>query len=107
MNFGPDPVGDNKIIASENPADPSSWKWTSADKLFLKLVDEVHRRNMKIIVDYSWNHTGVMFWAWQDILKNQEKSVYKDWYEIKSFDNPATPENEFSYSGWANALVPS
>ncbi|HUM46797.1 MAG TPA: alpha-amylase family glycosyl hydrolase, partial [Chitinophagales bacterium] len=100
-NFGPDPLGDRKIIAGENPTDPSTWKWTAADKLFLKLVAEVHRRNMKIIMDYSWNHTGTLFWAWQDVLKNQQKSVYKDWYEIKSFDDPATAQNEFSYSGWA------
>ena len=49
VNFGPDPEGDNKIIASENPADPATWKWTKADKLFLKLIDECHKRNMKII----------------------------------------------------------
>jgi len=102
VNFGPDPVGDNKIIAAENPGDPSTWKWTSADKLFLKLIKEAHKRGMKIIVDYSWNHTGVEFWAFRDVLKNQAKSKYKDWYDIKSFDNPATPENEFSYAGWLN-----
>lgn len=100
VNFGPDPLGDNRIIASENPADPSTWQWTSADKLFLKLIAEAHKRNMKIIVDYSWNHTGTLFWAWQDILKNQEKSPYKDWYDITSFDNPTTTENEFTYKGW-------
>lgn len=105
VNFGPDPEGDNRIIAAENPADPATWKWTSADKLFLKLVQEAHRRHMKIIMDYSWNHTGAMFWAWQDVLKNQQNSPYKDWYEIKTFDNPATPANEFTYSGWAG--VPS
>jgi cyclomaltodextrinase / maltogenic alpha-amylase / neopullulanase len=101
VNFGPDPVGDNKIIALEKPDDPSTWQWTSADKLFLELVAEAHKRHMKIIMDYSWNHTGVMFWAWQDILKNQEKSKYRDWYTITSFDDPATPENEFKYNGWA------
>lgn len=101
VNFGPDPVGDNKIIASENPADPATWKWTAADKLFLKLVQEVHKRKMKIIMDYSWNHTGIMFWAWQDIVKNQQKSLYKDWYNIIAFDDPATPQNEFAYKGWA------
>ena len=100
INFGPDPAGDQKIIASENPGDPKTWKWTAADKLFLKLVKEVHRRGMKIIMDYSWNHTGTDFWAWQDIIKNQEKSAYKDWYDIKSFDNLATPQNEFAYNGW-------
>ncbi|OOQ60078.1 glycoside hydrolase family 13 protein [Mucilaginibacter pedocola] len=100
VNFGPDPEGDNKIIAAENPADPKTWQWTAADKLFLKLVSEVHRRHMRIIMDYSWNHTGVMFWAWQDVLKNQSRSAYKDWYEIRSFDDGNTPENEFAYTGW-------
>ncbi|NOX87049.1 MAG: glycoside hydrolase family 13 protein [Chlorobi bacterium] len=102
VNFGPDPQGDNRIMASEIPDDPSTWKWTSADKLFLKLVDEVHKRNMKIILDYSWNHTGVEFWAWKDIVKNQEKSKYKDWYDIEKFDNPKTAKNEFEYKGWLN-----
>lgn len=100
VNFGPDPVGDNKIIAAENPGDATTWKWTAADKLFLQLIQEVHKRKMKIIVDYSWNHTGIMFWAFQDILKNQSKSAYKDWYAIKSFDDPSTPQNEFAYDGW-------
>jgi len=105
VNFGPDPVGDNKIIASENPADPYTWQWTSADRLFLQLIRELHKRNMRIIMDYSWNHTGVMFWAWQDILKNQQNSPHRDWYAISSFDNPSTSQNEFSYAGWAG--VPS
>lgn len=100
VNFGPDPIGDNKLIAAENPDDPSTWTWTAADKLFLKLVAEAHKRGMKIIMDYSWNETGTNFWAWQDVVKNHEKSKYKDWYAIQSFDKPETPENEFSYSGW-------
>ena len=102
VNFGPDPAGDNLIMSKENPGDPATWKWTSADKLFLKLVKEVHKRGMKIIVDYSWNHTGVEFWAFQDVIKNQAKSKYKDWYDITSFDNPVTSKNEFSYNGWLN-----
>lgn len=100
VNFGPDPEGDLKIIASEKPNDPSTWKWTSADKLFLKLVKELRSRNIRIILDYSWNHTGVEFWAWKDILKNQEKSEFKDWYNINSFDDPTTEENEFDYEAW-------
>jgi cyclomaltodextrinase / maltogenic alpha-amylase / neopullulanase len=100
VNFGPDPEGDNKIIASENPADPATWQWTSADKLFLQLADECHKRKMKIIMDYSWNHTGIMFWAWQDIVKNQQLSPYKDWFDIRSFEDPGTPQSEFDYGGW-------
>ena len=99
-NFGPDPAGDSAIIDEETPIDPSSWQWTAADKLFLKLIDEVHRRRMRLIMDYSWNHTGIKFWAWEDLKKNQAKSRYKDWYDIISFDDPKTPEDEFRYEGW-------
>lgn len=104
INFGPDPEGDLAIMATEDPSDPSTWKWTSADKLFLKLIDELHKRGIRVIVDYSWNHTGVLFWAWKDIVENQEKSDYSDWYEITSWDDPATKENEFSYKGWLNIM---
>lgn len=101
-NFGPDPEGDALRMAAEDPADPDTWTWTAADSLFLALVDEVHRRGMRIIVDYSWNHTGTEFWAWKDVLENQEASPYADWYEVLGFDDPATPDtSEFSYSGWA------
>ena len=98
--FGPDPAGDSAIIDAENPVDPATWRWTAADRLFLKLIREVHRRNMRLIMDYSWNHTGITFWAWEDLKKNQSKSRFRDWYDITSFDDPATPEDEFSYEGW-------
>ncbi|MCH7770590.1 MAG: glycoside hydrolase family 13 protein [Bacteroidetes bacterium] len=100
VNFGPDPEGDRKLIKSEIPDDPLTWKWTEADKLFIKLLDEAHKRNIKIIIDGVFNHTGVQFWAFQDILKNGENSKYKDWYRINDFDDPTTPANEFNYDGW-------
>lgn len=103
VNFGPDPEGDRRIMGEEVPAKPNTWKLTKADKLFFKLVDEVHSRGMKIIIDGVFNHTGVQFWAFQDIVKNQSNSKYKDWYKIISFDDLSTNENEFDYKGWWNA----
>ena len=101
-NFGPDPRGDEARMAAENPANPAGWRWTAADSLFLALVREVHRRGMRIIVDYSWNHTGTTFWAWRDVLAHQRASRFADWYEVERFDDPATPDtNEFAYRGWA------
>lgn len=102
VSFGPDPKGDMKIIESENPSVPSTWKWTSADLLFLKLVKEAHKRNIRVIVDYSWNHTGVEFWAMKDLIRNQQNSAYKNWYSVESFDDPSTPGSEFKYHGWLN-----
>jgi glycosidase len=64
-------------------------------------VKEIHRRDMRIIVDYSWNHTGITFWAWRDVLARQRASPFADWYAVDRFDDPATPDtSEFSYRGW-------
>ena len=84
----------------KNPGDASTWKWTSADKLFLKLISECHKRGMKIIIDGVFNHTGLTFWAFKDIQKNQQNSKFKDWYTVKSWDDPKTEKNEFDYAGW-------
>lgn len=100
-NFGPTPRRDEALIATEDPLDPSTWVWTGADSLFLALVDALHARDMRIIVDFSWNHTGTSFWAWRDILENQEQSPYASWYDINRFDDPTTEDlNEFDYDGW-------
>jgi glycosidase len=99
-NFGPDPKGDVEIMNSENHNDPSTWKWTSADKLFLKVTSEFHKRGIKVIVDYSWNHTGRVFWALNDIRKKGKKSEFTDWYNILEYDDPSTPADEFRYQGW-------
>jgi cyclomaltodextrinase len=97
--FGPDPAGDLALIAKES-ADPKSWQWTAADKMFLEVLKKCHERGMHVIIDGVFNHTGRDFFAFKDIRKNQEKSRYKDWYQIESFDDPRTKRNEFSYKGW-------
>lgn len=97
--FGPDPEGDKKIIAQENPIDPSTWQWTSADKLALQLIQECHKRNIKIIFDGVFNHMGRNSFAFVDVVKNQEKSVYKNWFTIKSWDDQILG-TKFEYQGW-------
>ncbi|RYZ18766.1 MAG: alpha-amylase, partial [Chitinophagaceae bacterium] len=97
--FGPDPEGDKRLIAAENPLDTATWAWTAADKLALKLIDEVHRRGMRIIFDGVFNHVGIRNFAFQDLEKNQEASPYKDWFIVQSWRDSAkgTP---FRYKGW-------
>ena len=98
-NFGPDPKADKEIVAREDPGNPTTWQWTTADKLFLKLVSECHKRGIKIILDGVFNHTGTTFWAFQDIIKNQQNSKYKDWYTITSWNDSSTGK-KFAYKGW-------
>ena len=98
--FGPDPAGDLAQIAAETD-DPASWGWTSADRLFLDLVAEMHRRGMRVIVDGVFNHTGERFFAFQDVREKQQASRYAGWYEVTQWDDPATPDtSEFDWNGW-------
>jgi len=97
--FGPDPEGDKAIIAAENPIDPSTWQWTSADKLALELIQECHKRNIKVIFDGVFNHLGRNSFAFVDVVKNQQNSIYKDWFTIKSWEDK-TKGTTFQYEGW-------
>jgi len=96
--FGPDPEGDATIMEQETPNDPSTWQWTAADKLLLKLIEEVHARGMKIIIDGVFNHTGTDFWAFRDLLQKQRKSEFKDWYGVQSFKD--SEDDAFRYNSW-------
>lgn len=97
--FGPNPQGDLEMIKNES-TNPRTWKWTAADKLFLELLREAKARNIRVIIDGVWNHTGRDFFAFRDLRAQQQKSRYAKWYKINQFDDPRTPRNEFSYEGW-------
>ena len=97
--FGPDPEGDKELIEKEDPLKPESWVWTKADLLALKLIDEVHKRKMYIIFDGVFNHLGVKNFAFQDVVKNQQHSAYKDWFSITSW-NDSVKGTRFDYKGW-------
>jgi cyclomaltodextrinase / maltogenic alpha-amylase / neopullulanase len=97
-HFGPDPQGDLAIMQQEDPADPATWQWTSADRLFLHLLDEAKKRNIRVIIDGVWNHTGRDFWAFRDIRENGELSAFRDWYKIIGFSDEFA--DGFDYEGW-------
>jgi cyclomaltodextrinase / maltogenic alpha-amylase / neopullulanase len=97
--FGPDPEGDKKLIENEDPLQPEKWVWTKADMLALKLIEEVHKRKMRIIFDGVFNHIGVKSFAFRDVEKNQQTSAYKDWFMVDSWQDSAKGTS-FQYKGW-------
>lgn len=98
-NFGPDPEGDRKLIASEIFHDPTTWVFTSADKLAFELIERAHSLGIKIIFDGVFNHMGINSIPFQDILKNGKNSIYKDWFEVTSWEDPEKG-TKFEYNGW-------
>jgi cyclomaltodextrinase len=68
---------------------------------FYSLVEYAHRNNVKIILDGVFNHCGRGFFAFNDILENQENSAYRDWFHIKHFPVNAYSMGEAKdYLGW-------
>ncbi|NJM25606.1 MAG: alpha-amylase [Bacteroidia bacterium] len=99
-NFGPSPKEDVALMATEVPDNPGTWKMTGADEMFVEVIKALHDKGIKVIMDYSWNHTGLGFWAVEDIRKQGAASRYVNWYWVKRFDDPNTLADELEMKGW-------
>ena len=58
---------------------------------FEKLVNDIHKLNMRIILDGVFNHISSESDIFQDVLKNGKKSKYYDWFII--YDEDLSKEN--------------
>ena len=50
-----------------------------------ELTNKAHSLGIKIMLDAVINHIGASHCFWQDVIKNQEKSLYKNYFHIRSF----------------------
>ncbi|MDR0299381.1 MAG: glycoside hydrolase family 13 protein [Streptococcaceae bacterium] len=75
---------------------PSNHKYDTVDYMeidphfgdkatFKQLVEDCHARGIKVMLDAVFNHIGDKSLVWQDVLKNQEKSKYADWFHINNW----------------------
>ena len=105
-------LGINAIYLNPIFLSPSTHRYNTVDyyqidpKLgtladFKQLLDAAHGNGMRVILDGVFNHTGRGFFAFSDILENQEHSAYKDWYTINHFPVDAySPGDATDYLGW-------
>lgn len=49
---------------------------------FRTLLDEAHRRDMKVVLDGVFNHCGRGFFQFNHILENGASSPYLDWFTV-------------------------
>lgn len=77
------------------------------NETFKNFVNECHKKEIKVIVDGVFNHTGRDFFAFKDLKENRENSKYKDWYLNVNFNGNNEYNDGFSYDNWGgyNLLV--
>ncbi|WP_350343008.1 glycoside hydrolase family 13 protein [Proteinivorax tanatarense] len=49
---------------------------------FKKLVQKCHAKGIKVMLDAVFNHSGLYFPPFQDVIKNGDNSPYKDWFHL-------------------------
>lgn len=58
-----------------------------------RLVDEVHKRGLRLILDGVFNHCGYYWPPFQDLVEKGEQSEYKDWFFPHSYPVTLEPCN--------------
>ena len=70
-------------------------------QVFKSLLDVAHRNQVRVVLDGVFNHCGRGFFAFNDILENQNNSPYIDWFHVKKFPVDAySPGDATTYLGW-------
>ena len=66
---------------------------------FVKVCEELHKADIRVVLDGVFNHVGRGFWAFQDVLQNRENSRYRDWFHI-DFGGNSGYNDGLWYEGW-------
>jgi len=67
-----------------------------------ELVEEAHRRDIKVILDGVFNHCSNEFFAFKDVVLNGSGSKYKDWFNI--YDFPVCVGEDPNYETFGNGI---
>jgi cyclomaltodextrinase len=70
---------------------------------FQQLLTNAHSRGMRVILDGVFNHCGRGFFAFIDLMENEQHSPYLDWFHVQRFPLQAYGDGTAqNYLGWWN-----
>ena len=75
-------------------------KRLGSNKDFKMVCEELHKNNIKIVLDGVFNHVGREFEYFKDLKINREKSKYINWFQNINFQGNNSYNDGFSYEGW-------
>ena len=104
QTLGVDSILLNPIFESDNHGyDTRDFKTIDCrlgtNENFKEVCEDLHKHNVKIVLDGVFNHVGRGFWAFKDVQEKKWDSPYKDWFHI-SFDGNSCYNDGFWYEGW-------
>ncbi|WP_167956554.1 glycoside hydrolase family 13 protein [Anaerosporobacter faecicola] len=108
-------LGINLIYLTPIFTSPSNHKYDTTDymqidpnfgdlKTAKKLVDQAHKRGIRVILDATFHHCSEHFFAFEDVMKKGELSRYKDWFYINSFPIVQSPKPNYGTFGFLGSM---
>lgn len=67
---------------------------------FAEVCKNLHDEGIQVVLDGVFNHVGRGFWAFEDVLKNRERSPYVSWFSRIAFDGNSNYNDGLWYEGW-------
>ncbi|NLM38640.1 MAG: alpha-glycosidase [Firmicutes bacterium] len=106
-------LGVDAIYLTPIFASPSNHKYDTTDYYKIdphfgdlddvrELVTRCHNKGIRVIFDAVFNHAGMGFFAFQDVLKHGEKSRFADWFNIYDWPIETDPPN---YETFADGIA--
>lgn len=74
------------------------------DASFDRLIQEAHARRIRVVLDGVFNHCGIGFPPFQDLIKNGASSRYRDWFIPYGFPLRIEPHPNYATCGGAAFL---
>lgn len=70
---------------------------------FADLVRQLHKNKIKVMLDGVFNHCDSAHPFFADLIKNEDKSKYRDWFKVYKFPIKVEPGQQ-TYLGWAGVF---
>jgi neopullulanase len=81
------------------------------DAALRELLDEAHRRDIRVVLDGVFNHTGRGFWPFHHVLEVGAASPYRRWFHfdderldrgepIRAYGDPGERASNLGYEAW-------
>lgn len=73
------------------------------NEAFMALLEEAHRRDIKVVLDGVFNHASRGFFFFHDILENGSYSPWVDWFKIEDWPlSPYDGSKPANYESWGD-----